>query len=705
MPAPKKEQTRKVSLPTMLRNASVEPSSLNEESRTVEIIWTTRKGSRVLRRRFFDEDFHEELGLEKKHVRMGRLESGTAPFLDQHGFSEKRGVQSAIGVVEGATLIEGKEGRATIRFSKRDDVEPIFQDIKDGILRNVSVGYNVFRFIELEETAPDGLKIFRAIDWEPVEISLVTAGADPHANIRSESNDKMTDCVVENKKEVDPVEEPVDETREASDNKIIEDPTKEPVENKTDLSDTRSTGEISMTDAEKKKLADEAREAEKKRILEIRSIVGKVGLDMELADEYVRDNKSLDEVRTLVIDKLADKDKEPETSTRSANISVGEDLSRKGRVQGMQDAILHRFRPQDLETAENGRKIVLPGYAMTDAGRDYAYLSLSDMARACLESQGIRTGMMPKHAIADAVLNNNRSVHSTSDFPEILANVANKTLRAGYAAAPRTFMPFTSETFVSDFKEISRTNLGDAPKLEKLQQGSEVTRGSMSEAAEKYFVEEYARVIALSRKTIINDDLGAFTKVPERMGRRASDLESDLVWEIYKINAPMADAVALFAAGHGNLSAVPAAPSEVGLNEARAAMRRQLGIDGAEISLTPAWIFVPPSHETATEKLIATTRPNNAADVNPFGPQGRTTLRMDVEPRLETGTGGSLTHWFVTADKGQVDMIEIARLEGTNGPQIQTRDGFNVNGMEIKIMHDVGAKAIDHRGLFKNAGA
>ena len=328
------------------------------------------------------------------------------------------------------------------------------------------------------------------------------------------------------------------------------------------------------------------------------------------------------------------------------------------------------------------------------------------MARACLEGANIRTGMLPKHSIADMVLNNGvRGQLSTSDFPEILANVANNTLRGGYLAAPQTWRAFTNEVFVSDFKQISRTNLGDAPKLLKLGEGSEVKRGALSEAAEKYQVEEFARVVALSRKTIINDDLGAFTQIPERLGRRAADLESDTVWDIVKANAALADTFALFSAQHSNLSTSPAPPSEAGLGEGRKSMRRQLGLDGAEISIIPVWLYVPPEHETTAEKLIATTRPNNASDVNPFGPQGRTTLLLDVEPRLETGNDGSTDPWYLFADKGQVDMVEIAFLEGTNGPQIQTRDGFDINGVEIKIMHDLGAKAIDFRGVFKNAGA
>jgi len=694
------KKIRKINLPVMQRAATFEPKSIDVEKRTVDVIFT--KGARVLRRGFFSDDFFEELSLDKKAVRMKRLESGTAPVLDTHGFSSRSGVESVLGVVESAEIIPGKEGRATLRFSDRADVQPVFKDIQDGILRNISVGYNTFKTENVGEV--DGTPIFRAIDWEPMEISVVPAGADPSAQIRSDKN-QMTECIfIENEKENLEIDTPETVKRN--------EPSKEKVVETENLRQTQSIEETDMTKEEMEKAAELARQEatanEKTRAKEIRSIVKKVGLDAKFADEYIDGDKTIDEVRTLAIDLLAEKANDPKTETRAANIdaSVGEDLARKGRIEGMTSALLHRFRPKDIETRDKGQLVKLHGHELAESGRQYAYLSLVDMARNCLEAQGIRTGMYPKHTIADMALNNVRSVHSITDFPEILANVTNKTLRNGYLAAPQTFMPFTNEVFVGDFKEISRTNLGDAPELLQVEEGSEVKRGSMSEAAEKYRVEEFARIVAISRKIILNDDLAAFTRIPERMGRRAADLESDLVWNIIKANANLADGVALFSvATHANLSGTPAAPDEAGLNEARASMRRKTGLDGAEISLTPAWIFVPPAHETATEKLIATTRPNNASDVNPFGPQGRTTLRMDVEPRLETGPDGSLTAWFVTADKGQVDMVELARLEGTDGPQIQSRDGFDIAGVEIKVMHDIGAKAIDFRGLFKNAGA
>ena len=127
--------------------------------------------------------------------------------------------------------------------------------------------------------------------------------------------------------------------------------------------------------------------------------------------------------------------------------------------------------------------------------------------------------------------------------------------------------------------------------------------------------------------------------------------------------------------------------------------------DNLQIAISPVWLYVPPAHETTAEKLVASIVPDSSTNVSPFSSAGRTPLRLDVEPRLETGVNGSLTAWYLMASKGQVDMVELARLAGSNGPQTVTREGFDVHGMEIRIMHDIGAKAIEHRGMFKNAGA
>ena len=686
------------------------------DSRSFDVIWTT--GARVMRMGF-DGPFGMELSLEEGAVDLGRLQNG-APVLDNHDQHNFCGVaqglhgrsRGMIGVVENPVMTK-KDGRATLRLSQRKDVDDIALDMNDGIIRNISVGFIINEIEELGEDE-DGVEIFRATSWEPLEISPVQVNADPAAQtlrglvdtvcekaILSEDDEKKLRSIIGSDDEKSLTNSVVVESEKEGQTDLNE----KEVDNSKNIRETKPISEVEMDEEEKKKLAKEVREAEKKRITDIRNIVKKVGFKDELADKYIEEDKTADEVRTLVIDELDKKENKPENETRSASpIEVGEDLARKGRIEGMVNSILHRFRPQTTWLKENGQELKYKAYSLSDVGKQFAYFSLMDMARHCLEANGVRTEGMPKHKIAETALKM-RSLHSTSDFPEILANVAEKTLRDGYLAAPQTWRPFTREVTAADFKEVSRTNLGDAPKLEEVPETGEVKRGTIGEAAEKYKLKEHAKILGVTRKALINDDLGAFTRLPERMGRRAADLESDLVWDIFKANAALADTFALFSAQHSNLSTVPAAPNEAGLSELRAAMRRQVGLDGAEISLTPIWLFVPPAHETAAEKLLATILPDSSGNVSPFSARGRTPLRLDVEPRLETGTGGSLTSWFGTADMGQVDMIELARLEGTDGPSIETREGFDIQGMEIKIMHDVVAKAIDFRGLFKNAGA
>lgn len=169
-----------VEIPVQTRLAQV--GAVDTEARTVPIVWTT--GAAVRRMDFWTgEQWIEELSTEAKHVRMGRMESG-APLLNTHARYDLNGV---LGVVEDAALKDG-EGTATVRFSRRADVEPVFQDVKDKIVRNVSVGYQVFRYDDVS-TAEDikaRTRRLRAVDWEPQEVSLVPVGADAGAGVRSE---------------------------------------------------------------------------------------------------------------------------------------------------------------------------------------------------------------------------------------------------------------------------------------------------------------------------------------------------------------------------------------------------------------------------------------------------------------------------------------------------------------------------------------
>jgi phage head maturation protease len=156
-------------------SARFAPATYDEDARTVEVVWST--GADV-RRRDWDGEYIERLSMDAGAVDMSRLSNG-APVLNSH---DAWSLSSVLGVVERA-WIEGGEGRAVLRFSDRAEVQPILRDIREGILRNISVGYDVMKWEEGKDK--DGKRFKRAVRWQPAEISLVPIPADASAQVRA----------------------------------------------------------------------------------------------------------------------------------------------------------------------------------------------------------------------------------------------------------------------------------------------------------------------------------------------------------------------------------------------------------------------------------------------------------------------------------------------------------------------------------------
>jgi hypothetical protein len=225
----------------------------------------------------------------------------------------------------------------------------------------------------------------------------------------------------------------------------------------------------------------------------------------------------------------------------------------------------------------------------------------------------------------------------------------------------------------------------------------EYKRTTVNEAAEKYKVEKYGLVIGRTWELIMNDDLDAFTRIPAQLGVRAREKENEIFWSLIIANQVMAETGnALFSAPHGNLAGAASAISIDSIGAGRAAMRLFKDLEGELMSVSPSYLVVPASLETKAEQFVAQIQPDQSGNVNPFA--GR--LRVLSEPRLDAA---SLTAWHLFADSSKLAMAEMALLDG-RGPEIFVREGFDVDGMEIKLRHVFGMKIVDFRGYYKNAG-
>ncbi len=653
--------SRKISIPKLSTRAIFQPETLNEEKRTVDVVFST--GAPVRRSTFFGQTFIEELEITPKSVKLDRFKNG-APVLKDH----KNSIDSIVGVVESARVVKN-ELIGTVRFSKRQEAEDIFREVKDGFITNVSIGYAINRVEEINEEGAD--PIFRVKEFEPMEVSLVAVPADAGAKIRK--TDDVYDCFVETRT-FNNNEEPImiEEKKE--------DEVKQDAERHIEVTNNENLNGGSMSEKDLAKIKEEAARQERERCTQIRAAVSHARLDQSLADEMIEKGVSVSEARGKVLELLAKKDEE--TKTKSSNITVGADLTREGYKQGIYEAILNRVNPKK--------------YQLSEQSKDFSRSRLIDMARDYLELTGTKTRGLSSMEIAT------RSLHSTSDFPEILANVSNKTLRDAYQESPQTFRPFVRTVTVSDFKEISRTQLGDAPALKKKLENGEYESGTVSEQAEKYSVEEYGRMIRIGRRVLVNDDLSAFQRLPEMFGRQAANLESDLIWGIVTSNPLMADGNALFSAAHANLAAAGTAISISSLGEGREAMRLQKGLDGNRLNIRPSWLVVPAALETVADQFTTQITPDLSGNVNPFQAAGRSALTPVAEPRLDDA---SSTAWYLFSDVSAIDIFEMAFLVGEEGPVIDQMIDFDSDGMKMKVRHTVGVKAIDHRGVYKNPGA
>ncbi len=419
-------------------------------------------------------------------------------------------------------------------------------------------------------------------------------------------------------------------------------------------------------------------------------------LPQSFADKMIADGVALVDAQTRVFTELAKRDRVGSGAQPGSGpaITGGDDHLMHVR-SSIENALLHRVRPKNAADPK--------GFELSADGRNYRGMTLLRIAEVYLNHVGVRTTSMSKMKIASLALGLEQrapGMHTTSDFSNLLADVANKTLRAAYAEAEQTWKPMARQTTLPDFKPVKRLQIGEAPQLLEVGEHGEFTFGTIGEGKEQFQLATYGRRFAITRKSLVNDDTDAFSRIPTLFGRSARNLESDLVWAQITSNPTMGDSVVLFHTTHANLSGTSDAISVASIGAGRAAMRIQKGVDGVTLlNLNPKFLIVPAAKETIADQFISVNlMAAQSSNVNPFA--GR--LQVISEARLDAS---SATAWYLASSPDQIDIIEYAYLEGEEGPIVESRVGWEVDGLEIKCREDFAAKVIDYRGLWKNPGA
>jgi hypothetical protein len=649
------------------RRAITAPATVDRAARTVEVVWST--GARA--RNFVPSlgGITEELDMSPNAVRMAQLGSGNAPVLNTHRSSDARDV---LGRVIAARL-EGGRGHARLQFSGAADVEPLWQRIADGTLRAVSIGYRVHRYDQRPDPV-SGEMIYRAVEWEPFEISIVPIPVDRDAQVRGTAPQGAPSFAIEPalENEEPPMTETTPETPAApSAPPAASPPATTTVETPPDLEALRA--EAQRTERERISGIDGAIDA-------ARALVG-TETAAHIRREAVDRGWHPDQARRSLFDAMV-KSAAPPAIPARPETGPGHD-SPSEILDAMAEALAARS---------------MPGYQPQGAGRHAEFMGWrpSDMIGELLRVRGERNVPRNPTLLAE------RAFHTTSDFPLLLSAAANKMLLAAYQPAAPSYRQIFLRRDFRDFKPHRHLRVGDFPTLMPLMENGEIQAGTMSESQEIVLLQTFARRIRVTRPMLVNDDLGAFTDFAAAIGRRVADFENATAYAL--VNQANGDGptltsgpAAVFgtAAARLNKAAAGSALDINNLANGRAAILRQKTLDGLPISVGNAMkLLVGPSLELPARQLTVSVGATQISNANIYAGF----VQPLVEPLIPNN------RWYLFADPPTAPVYVYGYLNGAEGPQVTTGPVSGVDGVEVSVIFDFGVGAIDWRGAWFNPG-
>lgn len=354
------------------------------------------------------------------------------------------------------------------------------------------------------------------------------------------------------------------------------------------------------------------------------------------------------------------------------------------RMQGMIGALAGEHEGP----AEQFRGLRLRSLAMELAGRN----------RGFNDADAIRRGMLSTTMMGGAL--------GVSDFSYITTEVMNRRLLAAYQRRSASWAAVTGTPLsASDFRELSAVRFGGDFQLKPVAENGEYQQATLADEAEGLKVERRGRTITITFEAIVNDDMGAFQRIPGEFAMAARIMEASMVWSLIRNNAALkSDSLPLFqTAKHGNLASAGGAISAATVGAARKAMweQRAFGSKDADdfLMIEPDRLLVPPALELEAGQFVASVTPSRDADANPF----KSSITPVVASHLGAAAGGSDTAWYLISS--DLPPIAHAYLDGYEAPTVQTIEGMNPDAVKMNARHIFGAAAVEYRGAYKNPGA
>lgn len=408
--------------------------------------------------------------------------------------------------------------------------------------------------------------------------------------------------------------------------------------------------------------------------IEIRSIARTVGLDQAWIDSQIDADATLDAVRAAALTAMQER-------SQSAN-------GIRSTVRIVED----HGDPIAIRSAMAGalaNRLSFGAVAIEGRAAEFRAHSVLDLVGDLAVARGEQVNLRDREALLERAV----GAHSTSDFPLLLADAANRTLLSHYQAAAPSYRQWAARRPFRDFREHSFLRIGDFPEFKEINENGETKYGTISENAEKVRAKEFGTGIAIGRRALINDDLSALSDFSSLIAVRAASDENRKVYGILLANGVLSDGKEIFHADHGNLQ-TGAALSVESVGVAVASLRKQKSKDAVALNLQPKYLIVGPDQELKGRQVLASITPTKAADANPWA--GALELVVDAEI--------SGNAWYIAVAPESAPSIVYGYVAGAEGPQIRTEVDFDTRAVKVAAGLDFACGAIDFRGLQKNPG-
>jgi hypothetical protein len=716
------------------RSFQVRAATVNEEERSVEATISTESPVEVY-------DWYRDRMIEEVLLGDAASMPPQLPLLANHA---RYSLDDVLGSIRNIRLESGAMiGR--LYFSDDPDAIRAWGKVRAGHLTDVSVGYRVQEAVEIQpgETAVVKGRTFQAgkralrvaTKWTPKEGSLVPIGADIAAKIREQS-ELLT------RKGENPMPpklraylESIGLRRDATDDEArafqatLTDEQRTAADEATRAADPpqqRQSDPPAAPQAEPVNVdaaAQRAVAAERERVRSITRLAGAdvpADIRQQAIDEGWDESRASREFLTAVRAQ-----RQPAAAPYHATGGTGPSGNLNARVVAAGLLLANGVNDPTQCVMHTGRRDPLQTDRLTaqdaEQGQRLARMSAVDLVRQCAL---LDTGRMfwDVSEAFEAV----RSAPSGGTLSYVFSTSVYAKLLEGWGEVADTTV-WCDEEDVANFLTQEDISLSADASLKQLPRGDTAKDATISDARETYKIARYARKWTADEQDILDDRLGALMRMPVEMGAAARRLRPDLVYSLLLANAALADTGALFnatavttAGGHANLTT--AVLGATGLKAAITAMGKYRE-NGAVLNIKPRYLIVPFAGQWGAKELLtssaqaytaaaAAATPSQYYTANVLMSEGLTLVVDDriglagvTDPTTGTPRAGLEASWYLSA--GGPRTVRVAYRRGTNRqPQLRS---FMLDrgqwGMGWDVNMDIGAKALDYRGMHKSTGA